>query len=77
MPTRKFTTGDRVLANEKAPGDYEGRQGKVLRGLPESQYEVQFEGDPRGPGCLYSWWLDRVPIEGEEKQNESETLARN
>ncbi len=56
----KFTEGDRVRANEKAPGDYEGRDGTVVRRHPESQYEVQFDRDERGPGCLDSWCLDRV-----------------
>jgi len=76
MPRWKFATGDRVVANEKAPGDYEGRHGKVLRCLPESQYEVQFDGDPRGPGCLYSWWLAGLTPELEEKRDEIKSLAR-
>ncbi len=46
---------------EKAPGDYEGRCGAVLQHLPaSSEYQVQFDGDARGPGWLSSHMLDRA-----------------
>lgn len=56
----KFRPGDRVRANEKAPGDYRDKPGTVRAYEPDSQYWVQFDGDTRGPGCLRSWWLDRI-----------------
>ncbi|PYV26617.1 MAG: hypothetical protein DMG24_06620 [Acidobacteria bacterium] len=58
----KFNIGDRVSANEKAPGDYSGLIGTVLgRGRPgRSEYKVQFDDDLRGPGWLCSWQLDRT-----------------
>jgi hypothetical protein len=56
----KFRPGDRVRANEKAPCDYRDKPGTVLEYEAESQYWVGFDGDPRGPGCLRSWWLDRI-----------------
>lgn len=58
--TYKFEPGDRVKANEKAPGDYEGQIGFVVsRGPGKCEYAVQFDGDTRGLGFLHSWWLDR------------------
>jgi hypothetical protein len=56
----KFEVGDRVKANDKAPGDYEGQIGLVvLRGPGKCEYGVQFDGDMRGVGFLDSWCLDR------------------
>jgi len=50
-----------AAANEKAPGDYRGRQGTVLQHKPStSEYQLQFEGDDRGPGWLASWQLDPI-----------------
>ncbi len=61
MARPKFTAGDHTRANDKAPGDYEGREGTVLSHRAEtSEYEVQFDDDAHGPGWLYSWWLDRL-----------------
>ena len=57
----KFQAGQRVLANDKAPGDYRENIGTVLRHKADtSEYEVQFDGDARGPAWLSSWWLDRT-----------------
>ncbi len=58
----KFQVGDRVRANEKAPGDYEGRDGVVTDRAPESQYRVEFAplAGNASFGYLYSWQLDRV-----------------
>ena len=57
----KFISGERNKANDKAPGDYTGRVGTVLRHkATTSEYEVQFDDDSRGPGWLYSWQLDRI-----------------
>jgi len=55
----KFQAGQRVIANDKAPGDYSGRAGTVLEHKSDtSEYQVQFDGDDRGPGWLASWQLD-------------------
>ena len=57
----KFQTGDRVTANEKAPGDYEGRTGTVRGYIAPGQYDVFFGDDGTGNaahGVLMSWWLD-------------------
>jgi hypothetical protein len=55
----KFQLGEQVTANVKAPGDYKGLGGVVLQHLPaSSEYQVQFDGDNRGPGCLPSHMLD-------------------
>jgi|GEM_PF-2478752 hypothetical protein len=62
MARRKFSVGDEVRANEKAPGDYEDRKGVVRECVPESQYGVAFapmEGNASF-GYLYSWLLDLV-----------------
>jgi hypothetical protein len=49
-----------VRANEYAPGDYRGKLGTVHAYETDSEYWVKFDGDNRGPGCLRSWWLDRI-----------------
>jgi hypothetical protein len=55
----KFQPGVRVQANDKAPGDYRGHVGTVLQHKPStSEYQVQFDGDERGPGWLESWRLE-------------------
>ncbi len=57
----KFVVGDRVRANDHAPGAYRKRRGKVTKKLAKSHYDVMFEtetGDP-ATGVLMSWWLDR------------------
>jgi hypothetical protein len=56
----KFRPDDRVRANGRAPSDYRDKAGTVRSYERDSQYWVQFDGDTRGPGCLYSWWLDRT-----------------
>ena len=57
----KFQLGEQVTANDKAPGDYRGLRGVVLQHLaPSSEYQVQFEGDHRGPGWLSSHMVDRA-----------------
>ncbi len=62
MGKMKFQVGDRVRANEKAPGDYEGRDGVVTDRSLESQYQVEFAPlvGNASFGCLYSWQLDHV-----------------
>lgn len=56
----KFRAGDRVKANQKAPGDYEGHGGFVVsRGPGKCEYAVQFDSDARGIAYLNSWCLDR------------------
>lgn len=58
----KFIPGNRARANEKAPGDYEGKNGTVLgRVSGKSEYQVQFDDDARGPAYLDSWMLDPIP----------------
>jgi hypothetical protein len=57
----KFQIKDQVIANEKAPGDYEGHRGVILAHLARtSEYQVQFDGDDRGPGWLSSHMLDHA-----------------
>lgn len=57
----KFGVGDLVKANDKAPGDYRGRIGRVVsRGPGRCEYGVQFDVDARGVGFLDSWCLDRL-----------------
>lgn len=57
----KFEVGDRVRANEKAPGDYVGLEGVVVeRGPGKSECGVRFDNGK--PGHLNSWWLDSIAI---------------
>jgi hypothetical protein len=57
----KFQLGARARANEKAPGDYEGCAGTILgHKAATSEYQVQFDGDDRGPAWLNSCWLDPI-----------------
>jgi hypothetical protein len=59
----KFRPGEQVTANDKAPGDYRGLSGVVLDHLAaSSEYQVQFDGDDRGPGWLPSRMLDRADM---------------
>jgi hypothetical protein len=54
----KFRVGDRVIANDKAPGDYRGRVGTIaehVRGRVE--YGVRFDGEAVVE-YQNSWWLD-------------------
>jgi hypothetical protein len=54
----KFNPGDRVLANEKAPGDYRGRHGIIIeRGPGVAEYTVSIDDQTV---CLNSWWLDPI-----------------
>ena len=56
MAKCKFNPGDRVVANEKAPGDYRGRQATIVeRGPGTTEYTVNFDGQIV---YLNSWWLD-------------------
>lgn len=49
----KFSIGDSVVVNDKAPGDYEGRIGVVAsKTNGRSEYEVRF-GDGQNPS--YGW----------------------
>jgi len=59
---QKFQVGDRVRANAKAPGDYEGREGVVVEPGPgKAEYGVRFDdGRVPRPEYLNSWWLDRL-----------------
>jgi DNA processing protein len=54
----KFKPGDRVIANEKAPGDYQGRQATVVAHRPgKAEYAVNVDGHI---AYLNSRWLDPV-----------------
>jgi len=56
----KFALGDRVVANGKAPGDYEGKFGAVVeRGPGKVEYGVKFDGQEETV-YLNSWWLDKL-----------------
>ena len=58
----KFIAGDRVRANEKAPGDYEELEGVITgRGPGKTEYEVLFDGQAE-PAHLDSDWLDLLRI---------------
>lgn len=58
MAKWKFNRGDEVIANEKAPGDYQGHQGTVIEHGPGmAEYTVNFHNRI---GYLNSWWLDLV-----------------
>jgi hypothetical protein len=59
----KFQEGDRVRANDQAPGDYRGRVGTIQsRGPGRAEYLVHFAPLKNCPleGHLNSWWLDRA-----------------
>jgi len=61
----RFSIGQRVKANEKAPGDYEDREGiisDVKRGTRTLQYGISFEPElgKANDGYLDSWMLDLV-----------------
>jgi hypothetical protein len=57
----KFQLGEQVAANDKAPSDYEGLRGVVVQHLAaSSEYQVQFDGDDRGPGWLPSHMLEKL-----------------
>ena len=54
----KYDIGDRVTANDKAPGDYKGRSGAIaIRGPGKAEYGVMFDGG-KDVEYLNSWWLD-------------------
>jgi len=54
----KFNISDRVVANEKALGDYRSHKGTVVeRGPGKSEYTVTIDGKKT---FLNSWWLDLV-----------------
>lgn len=56
----KFALKDRVVANEKAPGDYAGKFGTVMeRGPGKVEYGIRFDGQ-EGIDYLNSWWLDKL-----------------
>lgn len=49
-----------MVANEKAPGDYEGKLGIVVeRGPGKVEYGVRFDGQ-KETVYLNSWWLDKL-----------------
>jgi len=57
MTGRKFTTGYRVIGNEKK-GSFWGRAGRIVEYEPRGQYWVQF-----GDGvleCADRHWLDHT-----------------
>src|SRR4051812_4800272 len=55
----KFQVGDEVLVNDKAPGDYAGRRGRIaLRGPGRAEYRVEFADGGHAYGYLMSWWID-------------------
>jgi hypothetical protein len=59
-----FMIGDRVRANERAPGDYRDRDGTITEiGPGQSEFRVEFE-DGRQPttGYLRSSWLDKASV---------------
>jgi len=61
----KFSLGQQVKANEKAPGDYSGRERiitDIRLGRRTTQYGVRFSPEPRkaDEGYLDSWMLDPV-----------------
>ncbi len=58
----KFSIGDRAQANDKAPGDYEGRVGAITEvGPGRAEYGIRFtDGQEPSTGHLMSWWLDRA-----------------
>lgn len=57
----KFQVGDRVNVNDKAPGDYAGRIGRIAGvGPNRSEYRVEFTDGGHADGYLMSWWLDRA-----------------
>ncbi len=52
--------GDRVIANEKAPGDYEDFYGSIVeRGPGKAEYGVRFDRKEE-PEYLNSQWLDKL-----------------
>ena len=56
----KFALGDRVVANEKAPGDYEGSFGTIVeRGPGKVEYGVKIDGKEEVV-YLDSRWLDKA-----------------
>jgi hypothetical protein len=59
---RKFQADESFVVNDKAPGDYKGRTGKIVKYVAPSQYEIklddQKDGEPNS--TLLSSWLDRV-----------------
>lgn len=49
-----------MVANGKAPGDYEGKFGAVVeRGPGKVEYGVKFDGQEETV-YLNSWWLDKL-----------------
>jgi hypothetical protein len=57
----KFQIGDGVLVNDKAPGDYKGRCGRISERAARGEYRVVFsDGSSDYPsyGVLMSWWID-------------------
>ena len=57
----KFNLGDRIIANEKAPGDYEDFCGSIVeRGPGKAEYGVRFD---RKEETVYlnSWSLEKLP----------------
>ena len=56
----KFALGDRVMANDKAPGDYESLRCTIVeRGPGKVEYGVRFDGQEETV-YLDSQWLDKL-----------------
>jgi hypothetical protein len=50
------------VGNEKAPGDYRGREGTIIEcGPGKGEYTVEIDGKKT---FLNSWWLDPVEEKG-------------
>ena len=68
----KFNSGDIVIANDKAPGDYRDRRATVIeRGPGTAEYTLNFDGQI---AYLNSWWLNPI---NEVSTNSSNRLLPN
>lgn len=57
----KFSIGDRVKGNEKAPYRYTGLEGTIVeRGPGKTEYAASFDKSRAEREYLHSWWLDRI-----------------
>lgn len=61
MARRKFSIGDRVVANERGPASYAEMAGAIVEiGPGESEYGVKFDASAYLVEYLISAWLDRL-----------------
>jgi hypothetical protein len=68
MP-EKFRPRQRIIANGRAPGDYQGQLGTILTRVPDGpEYWVQFDGHACGLVCLNSRMLE--PIYSQSKDTD-------